>query len=108
MNRALLTWAGLAVAIIVVAQTAHTAGGPAKTSWGEPDLQGFGPTNTRSLGSDLPGMPGKRCSPTRSGQSWTAVEEASRRLVKERFPLQEDADRYIQGAKDSDILRPKD
>src|SRR4029077_1567226 len=28
-----------------------------------------------------------------------AVEEASRRLVRERFLLQEDADRYIQAAK---------
>jgi hypothetical protein len=37
-----------------------------------------------------------------------AVEAASRRLVKERFLLQEDADQYIQAAKNSDILRQKD
>jgi hypothetical protein len=34
-----------------------------------------------------------------------AVEEASRKLVKERFLLQEDADRYIQAAKDSDLMK---
>jgi hypothetical protein len=32
-----------------------------------------------------------------------AVEEASRKLVRERFLLQEDADRYIQAAKASTV-----
>lgn len=31
-----------------------------------------------------------------------AVDEATRRLVKERFLLQEDADRYVQAARESD------
>jgi len=34
-----------------------------------------------------------------------AVEEAGRRLVKERFLLQEDADRYVQAAKASSLFR---
>jgi hypothetical protein len=33
-----------------------------------------------------------------------AVEEAARRLVKERFLLQEDADRYVQAAREADAL----
>jgi hypothetical protein len=37
-----------------------------------------------------------------------AVEAASRRLIKDRFLLQEDADQYIQAAKNSDILRQRD
>jgi hypothetical protein len=36
-----------------------------------------------------------------------AVEEASRKLVKERFLLQEDADRYIQAAKASSVTAPR-
>jgi hypothetical protein len=34
-----------------------------------------------------------------------AVEEASRKLVRDRFLLQEDADRYIQAAKESDLMK---
>ena len=34
-----------------------------------------------------------------------AVAAAARQLVKERFLLQEDADRYIEAAKGSDVLR---
>jgi hypothetical protein len=34
-----------------------------------------------------------------------AVEEAARKLVKDRFLLQEDADRYIQAAREADTLR---
>ena len=33
-----------------------------------------------------------------------AVDEAARQLVKERFLLQEDADRYVQAARDADAL----
>jgi hypothetical protein len=33
-----------------------------------------------------------------------AVEEAARRLVKERFLLQEDADRYVEAARAADAL----
>ena len=33
-----------------------------------------------------------------------AVDDAARRLVKERFLLQEDADRYVQAARDADAL----
>ena len=33
-----------------------------------------------------------------------AVEDAARRLVKERFLLQEDAERYVQAARDADAL----
>jgi hypothetical protein len=36
-----------------------------------------------------------------------AVEEATRRLVKERFLLQEDADRYVQAAREADGLFPR-
>jgi hypothetical protein len=32
------------------------------------------------------------------------VEDAARRLVKERFLLQEDADRYLQAARAADAL----
>jgi hypothetical protein len=33
-----------------------------------------------------------------------AVDDAARRLVKERFLLQEDADRYVQAAREADAL----
>ena len=36
-----------------------------------------------------------------------AVEDAARRLVKERFLLQEDADRYLQAARGADALFPR-
>lgn len=35
----------------------------------------------------------------------SAVEEATRRLVQERFLLQEDADRYIEAARERNLLR---
>jgi hypothetical protein len=36
-----------------------------------------------------------------------AVEEASKKLVKDRLLLQEDADRYIQAAKASNVTAPR-
>ncbi len=36
-----------------------------------------------------------------------AVEDAARRLVKERFLLQEDAERYVQAARDANTLFPR-
>ena len=33
-----------------------------------------------------------------------AVDDAARRLVKERFLLQEDAERYVQAAREADAL----